>query len=76
MRNSIDLCNADLNKSTFKNIMFFSFAEGGAMGETNAFHVVTRNLDHYYTNLGDTDISKELLFSCFPLLKKIHCFFE
>lgn len=77
MKNTIkDLTKDNIEKIEYENIIAITIAEGGAMGEPNAFHVVTKNLEHYYTNLGETDISKELFFNCFPLLKKVHCFCE
>ena len=76
MKKITNLTKNNIKNINYEDVIAITISEGGAMGEPNAFHVVTRNLYHYYTNLGDTDISKELLFSCFPLLKKIHCFFE
>lgn len=74
--NIIDLTKNNIANLECENIIAITIAEGGAMGEPNAFHVVTKSLEHYYTNLSDTDISRETFFSCFPLLKKIHCFCE
>lgn len=68
MREVIDLCNADLNKSVFKNIMFFSFAEGGAMGEPGAILFYVKSGEFYHLNYvyGDVDIKKvEELFPVF-----------
>lgn len=60
MRRPIDLCNADLTKATFKNVMFFSLAEGGAMGEPGAvlFYVKSGELYHFNYVYGDVDIKK------------------
>lgn len=74
--NIIDLTKKNIEQITYENVIAITIAEGGAMGEPNAFHVVTKSLEHYYTNLGNTDISRETFFDCFPLLKKIHCFCE
>ena len=60
MKRPIDLCNADLTKATFKNVMFFSLAEGGAMGEPGAvlFYVKSGELYHFNYVYGDVDIKK------------------
>lgn len=60
MSNPIDLCNADLIKETFKDVMFFSLAEGGAMGEPGAilFYVKSGELYHLNYVFGDVDITK------------------
>lgn len=68
MKSPINLCNADLNQSVFKNIMFFSFAEGGAMGEPGAILFYVKGGDLYHMNyvFGDIDIKKvEELFPVF-----------
>lgn len=60
MRRPIDLCNADLTRATFKNVMFFSLAESGAMGEPGAvlFYVKSGEVYHFNYVYGDVDIKK------------------
>lgn len=72
MRNPIDLCNADLNKATFKNVMFFSLAEPGAMGEPGGilFYVKSGELYHLNYVYADVDIKKVEKF--FPTLTECH----
>lgn len=70
MNKPIDLCNADLNKSTFKNVMFLSFAEGGAMGEPGAilFYLKSGELYHLNYVFGDAKLNK--IQKLFPVLSK------
>ena len=60
MKKPIDLCNADINKATFKNVMFFALAEGGAMGEPGSilFYLESGELYHLNYVYGDVDIKK------------------
>lgn len=67
--NIIDLTKNNIANLECENIITITIAEGGAMGEPNAFHVVTKSLEHYYTNLSDTDISRETFF-LFYVIKK------
>ena len=68
MREAIELCNADLNKATFKNTMFFSYAEGGAMGEPGGIYFFVESGELYHLNyvFGDVDMRKVKEF--FPVL--------
>lgn len=70
MRRPIDLCNADLTKATFKDVMFFSLAESGAMGEPGGilFYVKSGELYHLNYVYGDADIKK--VEKLFPVLAK------
>lgn len=70
MKKPIDLCNADLNKATFKNVMFLSFAEGGAMGEPGAilFYLKSGELYHLNYVFGDVKLNKVQKF--FPVLSE------
>ena len=63
----------DLNSSDIAAIMF---AEGGAMGEANAFYAVTKKAEYYYANLGFTDIKRKEFFETFPVMKDLDCFFN
>lgn len=66
MREPIRLCNNDLKKEIFKDVMFFSIAEGGAMGEPGAVLFYSKSGELYYFNYvyGDVDIIKvERLFT-------------
>ena len=60
MNKPLDLCNADINKAVFKNVMFFSIAEGGAMGEPGGvlLYVESGELYHFNYVYGDVDIKK------------------
>lgn len=68
--NIIYLTKNNIANLECENIIAITIAEGGAMGEPNAFHVVTKSLEHYYTNLSDTDISRETFFFLFSVIKK------
>lgn len=46
------------------------------MGEPNAFYAVLNNLERYYVNLGDSDITKEQFFKAFPVMEKFNCLWE
>lgn len=60
MRDTIELCNRDLKKSIFTDIMFFSLAEGGAMGEPGGVFFFDKNGQTYHFNyvFGDADMGK------------------
>lgn len=60
MKKTIDLCNADLTKATFKDVMFFALAESGAMGEPGAVLFYVKSGELYYFNyvFGDVDMKK------------------
>lgn len=68
--NIIDLTKNNIANLECENIIAITIAEGGAMGEPNSFHVVTKSLEHYYINLSDTDISRETFFFLFSVIKK------
>lgn len=74
MKNPIELCNADLNRSIFKEVMFFSIAETGAMGEPGAIWMFLRSGTVYHFNyvFGDAKINK--VEKLFPILAD--CKFE
>ena len=60
MKNTIELCNRDLKKSIFNDIMFFSLAEGGAMGEPGGVFFFDKKGQTYHFNylFGDADMGK------------------
>ena len=60
MNKQIELCNADLNKATFKNVMFLSFAEGGAMGCPGKIIFYVKTGECYSLNYvyGDAELDK------------------
>ena len=62
MKNTIELCNRDLKKSIFNDIMFFSLAEGGAMGEPGGVFFFDKKGQTYHFNyvFGDADMGKQL----------------
>ncbi len=68
MRRPIDLCNADLNKATFKNVIFFAIAGSGAMGEPGGIVFYVKSGEKYHMNYvyGDVDIRK--VEKLFPVL--------
>ena len=70
MNKILELCNADINKATFKNVMFFSIAESGAMGEPGGvlFYVESGELYHFNYVYGDVDIRK--VGKLFPVLEE------
>lgn len=60
MCKKLEICNADINKALFKNVMFFSLAETGAMGEPGGvlFYVKSGELYHFNYAYGDVKIEK------------------
>lgn len=68
MKNTIELCNRDLKKSIFNDIMFFSLAEGGAMGEPGGVFFFDKKGQTYHFNyvFGDADMGK--VEKLFPIL--------
>lgn len=72
MSKPLEICNADINKALFKNVMFFSLAEAGAMGEPGGvlFYVKSGELYHFNYVYGDVDIEK--VEKMFPTLAECH----
>ena len=70
MNRPLEVCNADINKTLFKNVMFFSLAEAGAMGEPGGvlFYVKSGELYHFNYVYGDVDIKK--VEKMFPALQE------
>ena len=70
MKKLIELNNADLNIASFKDVMFFSFAEGGAMGDAGAIVFYVKSGEGYYLNYvyGDVDVTK--VKTLFPVLER------
>lgn len=70
MREAIELSNRELNKKTFKDIMFFSLAEGGAMGEPGGIVFYNKEGKTYHFNYvyGDADMGK--VENLFPVLSE------
>ena len=57
-----------------KDIMFFTLAEAGAMGEPNGIEIVTKKenaITLYHTNISEFDVRK--LYSKFSTLKTLKC---
>ena len=57
-----------------KDIMFFTLAETGAMGEPNGIEIVTKKenaITLYHTNISEFDVRK--LYSKFSTLKTLNC---
>lgn len=68
MRNPIDLCNADLNQATFKNVVFFALAEPGAMGNPGGILFYVKSGELYYMNYMYTDVDIKKVEKLFPTL--------
>lgn len=60
MRDIIELSNKTLKKSIFSNVIFFSIAEGGAMGEPGGIFFFDKEGQAYHCNyvFGDVNIGK------------------
>lgn len=76
MDNYIKVTKDVLNQIDYENVIAIFIAEGGAMGEPNAFHAVLKDLTHYYTNLGEMDFTKEEFFNALPVMGSFNCFCE
>lgn len=72
--NTILLTKDNINKIKYDDVIAITIAEGGAMGEPNAFHSVLNDLTHYYVNLGEADFDRKDFFEAFPLMKTFRCF--
>ena len=70
MMDTIELCNKELNKDTFKDVAFFSLAEGGAMGEPGGVFFFDKAGKTYHFNyvFGDVDMGK--VEKLFPVLSE------
>ena len=68
MKETIELSNKDLNVKTFSNVVFFSLAEGGAMGEPGGVLFFDTSGQSYHFNyvFGDVEIGK--VEKLFPVL--------
>lgn len=60
MKRMVDVCNKDLTKNVFKEVLFCAFAEDGAMGEPGSILLYLRSgeLIHLNYAFGDVDIKK------------------
>ncbi len=70
----IEIDDNNLNDFEEKDVMFFSLAEGGAMGEQNSIEIVTKrenDIKLYHTNILNFDVKK--LYSKFSTLKTLNC---
>ena len=70
----IELTNENIKNIKYDDVIAFTIAEGGAMGEPNGFYVVTKELLQYHLNFGTTDIKEIILLEQFPILKTFSCF--
>ena len=68
MYKRLEICNADINKALFKNVMFFSLAEAGAMGEPGAALFYVKSGELYYFNYVYGEVDMEKVKSKFPVL--------
>ena len=73
LNKQIELCNADLNKATFKNVMFLSFAEGGAMGCPGKIIFYVKTGEGYSLNYVYRDADLNKVKELCPVLQE--CFF-
>ena len=66
----IQISQKDLNKKLFSNILFFMYAEVGAMGERGAINFVTSAGKLYHSNYVLGDIKLDSVIENFPILAK------
>ena len=66
--NIIELCNDELTNEIFKDVMFLSFAEGGAMGEPGGILFFVKSGDFYHLNYVYGDIELKKVKVLFPVL--------
>ena len=72
--NFIELDDNNIKEFDEKDIMFFTLAESGAMGEPNGIEIVTKkgnNIKLYHTNISVFDVRK--LYSKFTDLETLNC---
>lgn len=70
----IELIDKILLEIDPKDIVAFHIAEGGAMGEPNGFHILTKDMTLYHTNLGEEKVAWDILTRKLPILKRLHLF--
>lgn len=68
MKKTIELSNRELNIKTFHNVMFFSLAEGGAMGESGGVFFFDKFGQPYHFNYVFGDVDMEKVEKLFPAL--------
>ena len=66
----IQICKEDMNDNLFKDVLFFMFAEGGAMGEMGAINFVKTDGKLYHSNYLWGDIKFEEVLESFPTLSQ------
>jgi len=72
MRDVIELCNAELTKATFKDVMFLSYAEGGAMGCPGEILIFLKTGELYSLNYVYGDVKLNKVIELFPVLDECH----
>ena len=70
----IVLTKDNITTVNYEDVVAITIAEGGAMGEPNAFHAVLKDLTHFYINLGEADFDRKIFFKTFPLMETFRCF--
>ena len=68
--NVIKLCNDELTIEVFKDVMFLSFAEGGAMGEPGGILFLVKSGDFYHLNYVYGDVELKKVKALFPVLRE------
>lgn len=68
MKKGIRITNADMTKELFEDVMFFSLARGGAMGEPGAVYFYNKGGNLYYFNYVRSCINMNLVGELFPAL--------
>lgn len=74
IKKSIELTDKIVDEIIYNDIIAITIAEGGAMGEPNAFYAVSKNLQVYYTNMGLKNVDFKKLKDKFLILNSIECF--
>jgi hypothetical protein len=67
MKKAVELCGNDLNRALFDDTMFFSIAEGGAMGEPGAVYFYVKDGTSYHFNYLFGEVPLEKIADCFPV---------
>ena len=75
MKDVIKLTKDNLFDINYDDILGIFVAESGAMGEPDAFHLVLKDLTHYYNNLMDVDFTKNEFYQALPVMESFKCFF-
>lgn len=72
--NIIEISDKNIKDIKCDDVMFFTYAESGAMGEGGAINLLNKEKKIYHTNYVYGDFNIKKLFKVFPPLENLKCF--